>query len=65
MRASRIARSTAFFGIFALAVAGCSGDADDPAPETSASDTPVAEGSLHHVRGHGRHHRLRGRHQPR
>ncbi|MFV0285033.1 MAG: glycoside hydrolase family 3 N-terminal domain-containing protein [Demequina sp.] len=45
MRASRIARSTAFFGIFALAVAGCSGDADDPAPETSASDTPVAEGT--------------------
>ncbi|WP_084078852.1 glycoside hydrolase family 3 N-terminal domain-containing protein [Demequina sp. NBRC 110057] len=44
MRASRIARSTAFFGIFALAVAGCSGDSEDPAPETSASETAEATG---------------------
>ncbi|WP_084129422.1 glycoside hydrolase family 3 N-terminal domain-containing protein [Demequina sp. NBRC 110055] len=44
MRGSRIARSTAFFGIFALAVAGCSGDNEDPGPSESASATAEATG---------------------
>lgn len=39
MRGTRIARSTAFFGIFALAVAGCSTDNGDT--DTTPSDEPT------------------------